>query len=265
MRRDELLSLYDQDQRRDIEYPDTRREVLPHLIRHIDLTGREGTVLYSELSSDPAEVDETIREQMAYFEGAGQDFEWKVFAHDNPPDLKDRLAALGFEIDEPDAIMILDLQAAPAQRLAAPEGVDVRQLTDPAEIGDVVTVLREVWGKDFIRLGKQLAREIQEMPDYLNVFVGYVDGQPASCGWVYFPANSRFASLWGGSTLAAHRQRGFYTGLLAARAQAAQRQGRRFLTVDAGSMSRPILEKSGFQQLTTAYRCLWHVNRSEAE
>ena len=72
-----------------------------------------------------------------------------------------------------------------------------------------------------------------------------------------FPAHSAFASLWGGSTLPELRGRGLYTGLLAARLQEARARGARYLTVDAGPMSRPILERRGFRLLTHATACTW--------
>lgn len=86
------------------------------------------------------------------------------------------------------------------------------------------------------------------------------DGQPASAAWVYFPKNSQFASLWGGSTLNDFRNRGLYTALLAVRAQEARTRQVRYLTVDASEMSRPILEKFGFTMMAYSYSCKWKVN-----
>jgi hypothetical protein len=45
--------------------------------------------------------------------------------------------------------------------------------------------------------------------------------------------------------------------LLAARAQEARARGFSLLTVDASPMSRPILEKHGFQHLATSTPCKW--------
>ena len=71
------------------------------------------------------------------------------------------------------------------------------------------------------------------------------------------PPRSAFASLWGGSTLPELRKRGLYTSLLNARLEEARQRGFRYLTVDAGDMSRPILEKRGFRLLTHATACNW--------
>jgi GNAT superfamily N-acetyltransferase len=68
--------------------------------------------------------------------------------------------------------------------------------------------------------------------------------------------------LWSLSTLAAYRGQGLYTALLAARAQESIQRGIRFLTVDASPMSRPILEKLGFQWLSTFYPRKWQPQKS---
>ena len=75
--------------------------------------------------------------------------------------------------------------------------------------------------------------------------------------WLTWDPGKQFASLWGGSTIAAFRSRGLYTALVAVRAQEARRSGARFLTVDARPMSRPILERLGFQVMTFANALHW--------
>ena len=90
MDRLQLTRLYDQDQRINVEYPDSRREVTLDVVRHIDTSDlRQGHVIYSQLTESNAEA--VIREQIAFFERLGQDFEWKLFEHDRPSDLKERL------------------------------------------------------------------------------------------------------------------------------------------------------------------------------
>ena len=92
------------------------------------------------------------------------------------------------------------------------------------------------------------------------MYVAYVDHAPAACAWVRFPQKSAFASLWGGTTVPQLRGRGLYTALLLARIHEAQLRHYRYLTVDAGPMSRPILEKHGFQLLTRATACTWSAH-----
>ncbi|MEM7531124.1 MAG: GNAT family N-acetyltransferase [Chloroflexota bacterium] len=255
MDKSQLISLYIQDQRIDVTYPDTRREVTPDVVRHIDTSGEgEGTVIYSQLTEANAEA--SICEQVAYFESIEQSFEWKVYDYDTPPDLKERLDAVGFVVEEADAIMVLDLDDAPS-RLWQPIRHDIQQITEPEKLIDVQTVEERVWDEDASWVVDYLDSVLRQYPDQMSVYVAYVDDQPASAAWTYFPQQSQFASLWGGATVRRFRQQGLYTALLAIRAQEAKARQVRYLTVDASPMSRPILEKFGFQMIAYAYACKW--------
>jgi hypothetical protein len=249
----DILALYDQTQRRDIEFPDMRKEVTPHVTRFVRPAPGMSFILHSRV--DATTVEAAIQEQIDYFTPRKQRFEWKVHDYDSPPDLKERLIAHGFKADEPDAIMALDLTEAPPA-LLAPVTADVRPITRREQLGDVMTVEAQVWGSPFDwiedRLGDNLA-----IPGYLSVYVAYVDNQPACAGWTYFDTRSEFASLWGGSTVAQYRERGLYTAVLAVRVQEAWQRGYRFLTIDAGEMSQPIVARQGFRLLTQAHACEW--------
>jgi hypothetical protein len=234
-----------------------RREVTPNVVRLIDTTdAEEGAIIYSQLNE--ANADEIIREQVTYFEGIRQNFEWKVYDYDRPPDLKERLASFGFIVEEAEAIMVLDLEAAP-EMLWQPVRHNLERIIDPEKVSDVMTVEGQVWNEDFSRLGHYLGGALSQYPEQMSVYVAYIDGQPVSTAWVYFPKNSQFASLWGGSTLSGFRKRGLYTALLAVRAQEAKARQVRYLTVDASPMSRPILEKFGFEMIAYSYPCKWKI------
>lgn len=253
----ELRAIYDHDQRFALTYPDTRREVVDEIVvRHVQTTGRQqGWILWSQLTADIA--DDVIEAQIAYFKAIGREFEWKVYDYDPPADLKDRLAARGFEINEPaDAILVLDMHALP-DALSQPIPEAIQRITDPGAIPAVMAVLTEVWEEDFAPLGEELADLMRSDPNQISVYAAFVDGKPVSAAWALFSAGSQFVSLWGGTTLPAHRKRGLYSGLLAIRAGEAQERGRRFLVVDASPMSRPILERFGFVTIAMATECVW--------
>lgn len=254
----ELLELYDQEERIRVEFPDFRREVLSWGIRHVPTRAavglQGGFVSYSRLTADNA--DQVIGDQIAYYTELAAPFEWKAYTHDTPFDLRDRLAARDFEIDEAEAIMVLDLWDAPAQ-LLAPVTHDVRRVADPDQIVSVLAVQEEVWQVDHTDLAAYLSHTLRETPDTLAVYAAYAGERLVSSAWLFFRPPSRFASLWGGSTLPGFRKQGFYTALLAVRVQEAIRRGARFLTIDASPMSRPIVEHFGFQFITTAYACNW--------
>ncbi len=255
----ELLKIYDQDQRINVVYPNVRREVLPGLVRHVSLhPGGTGFIIYTNLSDDAA--DQAIREQIAYFEGIGQDFEWKWFDYDSPPDLAGRLAAHGFKLDDPEAIMVLPL-AGVSPRLLAPPVARIERLTDPARFDLPRRIEEAVWGSDHGPLMDELAGIQRATPEQISMYVARVDDTPAACAWAFFPPDSRFVSLWGGSTLPEYRGRGLYTALLATRLKEALDRGREFATVDAGPMSRPILEKQGFQVIGYSRPAQWRVGQ----
>lgn len=247
-----LLAAFDRDQRREITYPGVQRESFSHLVRFVRLPASSSFILYTDL--DETSADGVIDEQITYFTQQGRPFSWKVYAHDRPADLVPRLLERGFTAGEEEAVMVLDVTTAHQWLPASPQ-IPVTRLENRSQLRDVAAVLESVWAIDFDwvyeRMGEHMA-----LPDYLSVFVAYVDGVPASTGWIYYNPGL-FAGLWGGSTLEAFRGRGLYTAVLAARAQEAQQRGVRYLVIDAGDMSRPILERHGFKLLTFTTECRW--------
>jgi len=253
-----ILALYDQERRSGAEVSGMRREVTECTVRGIDLAGHQGWVTLTRLGD--RKLDDLIRSEVEHFEALGQNFEWTVFEHEPPEDLKEQLVVRGFELDETESILGLDLHASPSPGPKTGSH-ELRRITNPEQVRDVVAVHEQVWGTDHPWLGRKLADDLRSIPEQLSVYVGYVEGVAACAGWIYFRPNRQFASLWGGSTLAAFRRRGLYTSLLAARMDEARERGVRFLTIDARSMSRPIAQKFGFVVLTRATGCLWRVRR----
>ena len=261
MNKSQMIALYDQDQRKDVEYPRKRREVTPNVVRHIHTSDTgEGMIIYSQLNE--ASVEDTIREQVSYFEDLGQDFEWKVYDYDKPSDLKEKLASCGFIVEEAEAIMVLDLEDAP-KILWQPVRHHLERIINPEKLADVLTVEGQVWNEDFSSLGNYLQEALSNYPEQMSVYVAYIDERPASTAWIYFPKHSQFASLWGGSTVSGFRKQGLYSALLTVRAQEAKARQVRYLTVDASEMSRPILEKFGFQMIAYSYPCKWTCKQKE--
>jgi hypothetical protein len=256
MERQEILALYDQQERRQGEHPSYQREVMPEVVRAIaHRPERYSFIIYSCLTADNA--DAIIQREQAYYRSTGgAGIEWKLYGHDQPPDLSQRLIAHGFEVEEEEALLMLDLQDMPEvyrQAITA----DIRRCLTPEEISHVVQVQTQVYGTDFSWLQTQLEENLATQPDFWSIYIAYVDGEPACGAWISFPKDSSFAGLWGGATLEKYRQRGLYTQMVATRAQEAIARGYRFLTVDASDMSRPILLKRGFQLLTYTYPYFW--------
>jgi hypothetical protein len=115
----------------------------------------------------------------------------------------------------------------------------------------------EVWGRDIMGNTQGMKYDLAHHPDTLSVFAIWQEGRVVSAAWTNYLLSTSFATLWGGTTLAAYRKRGFYTDLLAVRAREARQRGFRFLQVDASPNSRPILAKHGFKCLAYSTPYEW--------
>jgi GNAT superfamily N-acetyltransferase len=160
--------------------------------------------------------------------------------------------------------MLLDL-AQISDTLLQPVAHDVRRITDPEQLyAAVIAVHEEIWQEKQGWLAEELTQELRLDGEHISFYAGYVDDRPVCSAWIRFSARGQIASLWGGSTLPAYRKRGFYTALVATRAQEALRRGYRFLTIDASPMSHPIVARHGFQLLTYTYPCRWHPSSTSS-
>jgi hypothetical protein len=254
IKKSELLSSYDEQLRVNIDYPEARKEVTQDVVRFVRKA--PGMSFVSFTFAGDHDLDRVIDEEIEYFVPKGLPFTWKVYEHDQRPGLEEKLVSRGFVYDDSDPgdIMILDANNAPSQ-LLQPVSADIRRIHDPEVLKDVVYVLDQVYGNDnawvYDRLGGHL-----EIPGYLSIYLAYVDNQPASIAWTYFP-KGYFAMLFAGSTIPEFRKHGLYTGLLSVRLQEIRERAYRIAVVEAGSMSRPIVAKHGFQHLTTMYDYEW--------
>ena len=207
----------------------------------------------------PHEVDRAIDEQIEYFTAVGCNFEWKVYDHDQPADLRPRLAARGFAVGPPEAFLVMPVRDL---EHAKPAKVEVRRMRTVSQFEDYLSVEKIMWPENANHARSESLRRFLDHPEVDGYYVGYADGKPATCGRVTFREGSRFAGLFGGSTLAEFRGRGLYTALVAARAVEARDRGADFLFVDALPTSRPILERRGFRCLSYTYPCTWRVNQA---
>ncbi len=187
----------------------------------------------------------TVAREAAFFRDKG--VQWKVFDHDGPANLTALLAAAGFEEDDPETFLALDLDQIMPD-FAPPAGIEVREVKDRAGIADLVAVSAAAFGRDEPWRLEQLAGRLDSPNQAL--FVAYDGGVPVSSGRLELAPGKAFAGLYGGGTRPDYQGRGVYRALVAARAAEARRRGHRFLTVDARETSRPILERIGFEPLT---------------
>lgn len=241
----EWRALYDQQLRQGYSMPGYRREITSHLVRYVSLWGEKGYVLWSNLGR--ASALEVIQDEVAYFKALRQPFEWKVFDYDTPAHLPDLLVHAGFQADEPEFVMV---KSGTVAKTSGHLPI-VTEITTVEGIGDIIRLEQAIWNQEFDDLKVRLTRDQDQRPDQVCLYGVYRDRQLVSAAWMYLEPGSSFATLWGGSTLPAFRGQGCYTALLHVRSQKALEAGRPQLTVDAGPMSRPILERHGFWCLAT--------------
>lgn len=251
-----LLIQYDKDLRLRITYPEARKEITRDVVRLIRKAPGMNVVAFT--FANESKLHDVIHREVDYLTPLQQPFTWKVYDHDLLPTLKDELASHGFEPDnDPARVMVFDVHKS-RSRLFDPVTADIRRIRKADGLKDVVDVLDKVWGGHnswvFERLGGHL-----KVRDYLSVYVAYVNDQPASVGWTYFP-HGRFATLFAGSTLPEYRRQGLYTSLLATRLQEIRKRGYHYAVVETGAMSGPIVEKHGFRHLTTVRDFEWKGN-----
>jgi hypothetical protein len=135
----------------------------------------------------------------------------------------------------------------------------VERIIDSEKLVDVQSVEEQVWDEDSSGVLHFLGDALNNYPEQMSVYVAYIEEQPASAAWIYFPEHSQFASLWGVATINSYRKQGLFTAILAVRAQKTKARQVRYLTVDTMPMSRPILEKLGFETIAYSYPCKWKL------
>lgn len=226
-----------------------RFERAGNVIRCVNPTpGGWSGIDWSDLDEQTA--DAAIAEQVAYFAGLGRGFEWKYYAHDKPADLPDRLRAAGLQPGESEALMVADVADIPTD-LPAPDGVELRVVTDDAGLELVRQVHDEIFGGDHRPMIAGMRERLDQDPDALAVVLATAGDVPVCASRIDFHAGTDFASLWGGGTLPPWRRRGIYRAMVAFRTRLAAERGFTYLRTDALPTSRPILEKLGFERIST--------------
>ena len=166
---------------------------------------------------------------------------WEVGSSATPPDLVERLYALGL-VDDSDPLAVgMVLTEPPLQ--APPADVEVRRV---GSAEDELVAARIA----AVAFGTPEPATAEHDPDSGSVtYLAYVDGEPAARATASFTEHG--ATLFGGATLPAARGRGAYRALVAARWDDAVARGTPLLVTQAGAQSRPILARLGFREVCT--------------
>lgn len=175
---------------------------------------------------------------------------WMVPEAAPPADLVQRLLGHGMvPFDEPP----LEPRFAAMALVAPPDGGDDVEARPPQTFEEFRASIRlgadvfEVGDDDRAAVAAQERRlwDLQQQGIALRTFVALVDGEVVGGASVVQGANAGFLS--GGYTRSDMRGRGVYRALVRARWDAVVEAGTPALTVSAGRMSRPILDRLGFE------------------
>lgn len=242
----ELFNQYRADRvRLDIEGFAAQR--FAHLVRYKALDpGTDGLVAFARLA--PRKETAQIQAEIDYFRALGQNFEWKIYDFDCPPNLRGLLESRCFAEGDREFFMVLPLSGARVE-IERNASFEIRRVQDDKGVRDVLEVQEQVWQQDLSWVGTQLMRRLRANPNGLSLHCAYDGNRPIGSGWTEFPTGSRFPELHGGAVLEPYRGRGVYLTLYRRRLAEVLRRTYSFVTVDASAMSQPILEKLGFQRI----------------
>jgi hypothetical protein len=199
----------------------------------------------------PGEVETTVAEVRALFRARGTtEITWAVGPSSTPPDLAARLLAFGMAPDPVDPELVgMVLAQAPAEAGAAVrvervhtlEGFRTHKLICHRCFGHGAAAPSDAEiVEDFERC---LGRE-----EHHSRYLAFDGDVPVAAADAIFVDGA--VVLTGGATLPEARGRGVYRALVQRRWEEAVARGTPVLVVQAGEMSRPILERLGFVEVT---------------
>lgn len=198
-------------------------------------------VAFARLAADDADavIDATIAEYAAL----GLRFRWIVTPDCRPLDLPERLARRGLV---PDRCVAMAAAVADLQ-IPAADDVEIARV-DRHNLERYIDVVSLGWGADPVPLLAYHRAVLDADDPRCQCFLAIRDGLPAGGAalWI-FP---RSVYLLGAVVLPAHRSRGVYRSLLAARLRHAAAAGIGLVTTQARvGTSAPILARLGFDRL----------------
>ncbi|HUY73460.1 MAG TPA: GNAT family N-acetyltransferase [Candidatus Dormibacteraeota bacterium] len=200
------------------------------------------------------EADDVIKEVRAIVAPRRLPLMWTLDPESKPADLAHRLHAHDIDPDRhgvESKVMVLSSAATiHVPRVAGLEIVDA--LADPEAFQQADRAAAEAFraeslGDDGPRVAAREHRRRNLLAaGHRHLLLARVDGEPAGSGSLgLYPPDG--AKMNGGSVRSKFRGRGVYRALVAARVEIARRAGVAGLTVWGGDMSRPILERLGFE------------------
>jgi hypothetical protein len=227
------------------------RLLTPEFCLFLSATPTQSSV--SCVRTTEARLDQTIAEVRKVLATRGYTgCVWMVGPSCEPKGLAELLRARGF-VPANEAPHEPELEAMALVRPPKPTrgGIEAHMVRSYDEYVAALTIAMKAFEvpEDGVAGWMAAAPELYKQQDGINrmTLLAYVDGKPAGFAWACQAANGIL--LCGSGVLPEARGRGAYRALLDARWKAAVALGKPVLAIHAGAMSRPVLERCGFESV----------------
>lgn len=244
----DIMDLYNKNERKiKHELPNAERFADENIVRYVYKGTRPSMIYFYQAKT--MSIDELIDREIAFFTNIGKSFEWKTYATDKPDNIGDILLKKGFVAEETESFLVRKIDDY-QPILSLPKGVVCQSVTTKQMFRDAFEIQNSEFPLNVDDHVEQYWHKFQH-DDNCSTYVVYEDDKPVSSARIEFTPNSMFAGLYGGTTLKNYREKGYYQILLNYRIAEAKQRGREYVTIDALETSRPIVQKHGFQLITT--------------
>ena len=218
-----------------------------NVVKDFHNDGKICEIIYSNHSEK--DIDEAIKRQISYARKNKCNLEWKVYGHDSPSCLREKLLSAGFKGQSIEKFIVLSLSIESLNDFKK-SSCEIRKINDRKGINDVRVIFEEVHNESFDDQFNHYTYMIEKSPSNMSIYVAYVNEEPASCGRAYFHSDSKFCGLYGGQTREKFRNLGLYTSIVAVRLKEALIRKVLYASVDALPTSESILRKRDFNPIT---------------
>ena len=243
-----LRALNDVEHRRFVQIPGYRTESAAMSTRCLSPSGQA----YAFWQAATDDIYSLVKAEIAWHRHRARRLTWKVYEHDSTPATEAALRAYGFACEGPPnrcAGLQLNNQHI---NVCLRRGYTCSRLNRAAELDELISLYDQIWPNEDNGLWLSGYREaLARGDDGLHLMVTRNENrQVVASGGLIHAANQAIGHLFGGGTLSSHRQQGLYKYLVALRAELLWRRGGRWLVVDAGEESWPILQALGFLEFS---------------
>jgi ribosomal protein S18 acetylase RimI-like enzyme len=242
-----LIAQYDQEHRRAIRCPGYETIQTDAVTRCIAPSG-QAYVFWQNPTHDARAL---IAQELAWHRPRARRLTWKLYSHDAPPGFTDALLAQGFTVEGPANQFCALPIGALTETPQLPAGYRMERLHRAGQLQTLIDLYGHIWPEEDNTLWlSAYAQPLAQGQDGLHLFCVFdAQGRAAASGGMIHYAGQQFGHLFGGGTHPSYRRLGLHSALTAARTHSLRERGGRWLIVDAGDQSYPLLRKRGFEAL----------------